>query len=321
MTIKSLLLLLIAVVSRCQRFDFPSSPSRSPGLRVDGEGKVYASAGNQLYQLSSNLVLEESWELRTDAVNISLSSDDRWLVVCLIDLSCEVYNANNFSAGHVFRRESVLISVDNFALFAAEDSFYVGGITTNSQGYQNQIILRRYGFAGSQVGVEVSGSYEINRGGFVRNFYGGFVRGSNAYYFVIDNNPTDVRSVRVMRVCHNSNFSALYELTLSCSQSPSVDSHIGGLSVVDNFAGATGATVILSRSRQRSTRQNFVCLFDLAMIDSVMDRKFNTCNVATASTSEAIILAWQMGDTSCSTFMVGIFNDYLQRRLEIFILV
>ena len=40
------------------------------------------------------------------------------------------------------------------------------------------------------------------------------VRGNYAYYFAVDSNPRDVRAYRVMRVCHNSDFSALYELEL-----------------------------------------------------------------------------------------------------------
>ena len=304
-SVKYLLLLLIAVVSNSQRFSLPSPyPSRSPGLQVDGDGKIYASAGNQLYRLNSNLGLEESRGLRTDAVNISLSSDGRWLVVCLTDLSCEVYNANNFSAGHVFRRENVIISVDNFALFAVEDSFYVGGITTNAQRVQEQIILRRYGFAESQIGVEESGSYEITRDGFTRNFYGGFVRRSNAYYFVIDTSPSDIniRSIRVMRVCHNSNFSALYELTLTCGIGPNSNSRIGGLSIAENFAGSPGTTVILSRSQQRSSNRNFVCLIDLNEIDNIMKQKFDTC---TASTVAQIDLAWRSSVTYCNLFLVS----------------
>ena len=300
-------LLLLAVLSSCQRFDFPSSPSQSPGLQVDREGKIYASAENQLYRLNSNFVQEESWGLATVALSISLSNDGHWLVVCLTDLSCEVYNANNFSAGQVFRRESVIISVDNFALFSAEDSFYVGGITTNAQGAQEQIILRRYGFAGSQANVEVSGSYEITRSDFVRHFYGGFVRGSNAYYFVIDSSPSDVRSVRVMRVCHNSDFNALYELTLTCGIVPNSGSRIGGLSVAENFTGTTGATVILSRGQPLSSQQNFVCLFNLGDIDNIMERKFNTCTAATGMTSEDVELAWG-SQISCNIFLVSMIS-------------
>ena len=142
---RGLVLLLIAelpIVS-CQQFDFPSSPSRSPSLQVGENGKIYTAAGSQLYRLNSSLGLEETKELKSEAVNISLSSDGRWLVVCLTDLSCEVYNANNFSAGHIFRRENAVRSIMNLALFAAEDSFYVGSIMSNN-GVQNKMTLSQY---------------------------------------------------------------------------------------------------------------------------------------------------------------------------------
>ena len=105
-------------------------------------------------------------------VNISLNSDGRWLVVCLTDLSCEVYNATNLSAGHIFRRENAIVSLENLALFAAENSFYVGGIKVSGT-RQDQIVLGQYGFSKDS---STSGDYMITRNGFVRNFYGaGFV--------------------------------------------------------------------------------------------------------------------------------------------------
>jgi hypothetical protein len=237
-----------------------------------------------------------------------MSSDGRWVVVCLTDLSCEVYHATNFSAGHIFRRENAIISVDNFALFAAEDSFYVGGIATNVMGAQDRIILGRYGFAGSRIDVVMS-SYEITRDGFIRNVYGGFVGRGNAYYFVVDNAPNRVRSVRVIRVCHNGSFNALYELTLDCGLGPNSMSRISGVSVADHFDGITGGTVVLSRSQRQSSNRNFVCLFDLSRIDSIMEQKFSTCTAATGSnTHERINLAWRRDETSCNEFMVGIIN-------------
>ena len=133
------------------------------------------------------------------------------------------------------------------------------------------------------------------------------MRGSNAYYFAIDNSPSDVRSIRVMRVCHNSDFNALYELTLECGIAPNSDSRIGGLSVAENLAGTTGATVILSRGQPLSSQRNFVCLFNLGDIDNVMERKLNTCTVATGATSEDIELTWG-SQISCNTFLVSMIS-------------
>ena len=303
---KCLSLLLLAVLSGCQRFDFPSSPSRSPGLQVDREGKVYTAAGNQLYRLNGDLGLEERRELSSEAVNISLSSDGRWLVVCLTDLSCEVYNATNFAAGNVSvmrsGRRSTIISTENIALFAAEDSFYVGGITVSS-GRQTAIVLGQYEFGGSQ-NSSASRSYDINTIGFVRNFYGnGFIRGNNTYYFAVDNDPSDLRSFKVMRVCHNSDFGALYELALTCgNRRPSSNSRISGVSIVNNFAGMLGSIVVLSANRPLPSSQNVVCLYNLDAIDGRMQDKFDSCAAATSiQLAEQIELSWRIEEPPCFT--------------------
>ena len=307
---KCLSLLLLAVLSEsgCQRFDFPSSPSRSPGLQVDREGKVYTAAGNQLYRLNGNLVLEETRELGSEAVNISLSSDGRWLVVCLTDLSCEVYNATNFSAGNVFMRPGNTISpTGNIALFAAEDSFYVGGFTiSGSPRRQTEIVLGQYGFDGSQ-SSSASRSYDITANGFVRNFYGsGFIRGNNTYYFAVDN----LRKFKVMRVCHNSDFGALYELDLTCGgRRPSSTTRISGVSVVGNFAGMTGPIVVLSINRPLPSTSNLVCLYNLDAIDGRMQDKFDSCAAAT-NMVEQIELSWIIEEPLCSTeFSVSYQHD------------
>ena len=164
---KCLLLLLIAVVSSCQRFDFPLSPSRSPGLQVDGTGRVYTSAGSRLYRLNGKFRLEETRNLTSEAVNISLSSDGRWLVVCLTDLSCEVYNATNFSAGHIFRRGTSLVPRPFSRVGRGLGTRLVPTMT------QQKISLGQFRFGGSSA----NSYYDmINTSGFVRNFYGsGFV--------------------------------------------------------------------------------------------------------------------------------------------------
>ena len=300
-----LTLLLTAAIANNQQFDFPSSLSRSPGLQVDGDGKIYTAAGSQLWRLNSDLLLEERRVLSSEAVNISLSSDGRWLVVCLTDLSCEVYNANNFSAGHVFRRENAIVSTENLALFAAEDSFYVGGVTVAS-GRQSEIILGQYGgFGGNQASMN-SRSYTITVNDFVRNFYGsGFIRGNDTYYFAVNNDPRIVRTLKVMRVCHNSDFGALYELTLTCGgRTPVSSTRISGVSVIDNFAGMSGPIVILSISRPLPSTTNLVCLYSLEAIDGRMLEKFDSC-ASDMIGSTQLALSWRSQEPRCSGFSVS----------------
>ena len=271
-------------------------------MQVDETGKIFVSAGRQLYQLNENLEVVLMRNLTSDSINISLSSDGRWLVVCMTDLSCEVYNAANLSNGPIVRKSDIIRSAKNVALFSADNTFYVGSISTDNVGAQQQITLGQFGFDGT---VE-SNNYDITRASFERNFYSGFIQGSNAYYFAMDNNPNGIRNIRVMRVCHNSDFSALYELTLRCGGlTPSSNARISGLSVVDKFAGIVGPAVVLSRNRPSSS-QNYVCLYSLQMIDTMMQQKYNSC--AAASGSEQIELAWRRSAmrTFCSEFQVNV---------------
>ena len=310
-TVSSLVLAIVLILSLTvistpdQRFNVPAQ-SRSPDLQTDGSGRVYVSAGSQLYRLNSTLELEETKKLNSEAVNISLSSDGRWLVVCLTDLSCEIYNATNLSAGQVFRREHAIKSPENIALFAAEDSFYVGSIETDDGGTQQQMLLSQYGFSGFNLGVAEAGNYSITQTDFERNFYSGFVIGGSAYYFAIDSNPASFRGIRVMRVCHDSNFSALHELTLGCGGvAPTSNTRISGVSLVQDFAGLSGTTVVLSRSRP-GNNQNYVCLYSLEAIDDVMQRKYSSCSSSVNESMEEVALAWMDPDQRplCTSFQV-----------------
>ena len=288
----------------------PQIPPRSPNLQTDDRGRVYVSAERQLYRLDSQLLLEEEKSLNSEVVNISLSSNGRWLVVCLADLSCEVYNATNLSAQPVFRRENAIRSTENVALYAADDSFYVGSIATEDEakGSQTQtaIALGHYGFYGRRGGLSETGEYSVTQTDFERNLYSGIIVGDYTYYFAIDSNPATLRGIRVMRVCHDSNFSALHELTLGCGGvSPTSNTRISGLEFVENFAGLSGNNVALTRSRP-GTNQNYVCFYSLEAIDSAMQRKYNSCSTAVSGSLEQVAVAWL--DTAdsrlCTNFQV-----------------
>ena len=269
---------------------------------VDEIGRMFLSAGSHLYQLNDNLVLEKMKNLTSESVNISLSNDGRWLVVCMTDLSCEVYNAANLTSGPERPNGNVIRSVSNVALFSTNKSFYVGSISNDSRARQ-QITLGQFGFDGNTTECN---NYDITAIAFERNFYDGFVKGDNAYYFVIDSNPARIRGIRVMRVCHNSDFKALYELTLLCGGgTPSSDTRISGISVMEKFAGVAGPAVILSRNR-RSSSQNYVCLYSLQMIDTIMQQKYDSCTAAMAGSREQIELAWRISATFCNEFQVSV---------------
>ena len=242
--------------------------------------------------------------LGSSVLRVALSSDKRRVVVCLSDLSCAVYNASDFGAGELLRRTGASVSSDVVALFTArENSFYVDSVVGGASPFMN---LGQYEFV--EESFARSTSYGIQRTGFMRTFFGGFVNGTNAYYFMADGSPSDVRGLRVLRACDLStcstnsslcNFDALYELRIDCGGGTlPQNSLICGLSVLDSFADSSDTTVVLARCNTGTSARNRVCSFQLADIDREMDRKYTQC----AGRTGDIEVAWdRASDRECSS--------------------
>ena len=290
----------LLVVAQQREFYFSSGSS---DMKVDGGGGVFLAASNQLLRLDSTLALQENMTLGSSVLRVALSSDDRRVVVCLSDMSCAVYNASDFGAGEELRKTGASVSSDVVALFTArENSFYVGSVVG---GASRSMDLGQYGFG--EESFARSTNYRIERGGFTRTFFGGFVNGTNAYYFMADGSPSEVRGLRVLRACDIStcsmgsslcNFDALYELRIDCGGGTlPQNSVICGLSVLDSFADSSDTTVVLARCNRGVSARNRVCSFRLADIDLAMSRKYTQC----AGGTGYIQVAWDSArDRQCS---------------------
>ena len=287
-----MILLLLVAGSRTQQgvFSLADPPS---DMKVDGDGRVFLAARSQLLRLDSGLALQENVTLGSSVVRVALSSDERRVVVCLGDLSCAVYNASDFAAGEQLRRSGASVSSEELALFTAEEnSFYVGSILT---GASTSIHLRQYGFADRN--FNRTSDYRIFRSGFERAFFSGFVSGGNAYYFMADGDPQDVRGLRVLRTCDSSSFEALYELRLRCGSGTFPQGAlICGLSVLDSFAGSSDTTIVLARCNTEPSGRNHVCSFPLADIDDRMNTYYTQCAGGTGD----IQLAWDGAERDCA---------------------
>ena len=290
----------LLVAAQQREFSLTAGPS---DMKVDGEGWIFLAAGNQLLRLDSTLALQENVTLDSSVLRVALSSDERRVVVCLSDMSCAVYNASDFGAGEQLRRTGASASPDVVALFTArENSFYVGSIIIGASSTMN---LRQYGF-GDRDFVR-STNYRVQRSNFMRTFFGGFVNGTNAYYFMADGNPRNVRGLRVLRACDTSTcsspcgFNGLYEVEIDCGTF-SLNSVICGLSVLDSFAGSSDTTVVLARCNAASmSARNRVCSIRLADIDFEMDRKYTQC---TRDRTGEIVVAWDSDSSAerqCAT--------------------
>ena len=284
------------------------SLSRPPTLQVDGEGKAFVAAGRQLLRLNSELVPEQNITLSAGAVNISLSSGGERLVVCLEDSSCAVYNASDLSAEPSLVQASALTDVVNrVAVFTAGDSFYVGiyDPTISFSAVSGTIRLMQVG------GIEGANfvrsiDYDTFPGTFQRNFFAGFMSGTNAYYITFDANPANTKGVKVMRVCHvtgcpgvsaTCGISALYEELLVCGARAfgTVEDGVCGVSVVEDFAGTTGTGIVISRCRREFQESNVVCYVPVAEVDRIMDTRYDSCSVGNGQVN----LDWTIFNGDC----------------------
>ena len=285
------------------------SLSRPPTLQVDGEGRAFVAAGRQLLRLNSELVPEQNITLSAGAVTISLSSGGARLVVCLEDSSCAVYNTSDLSAGPSLVQASALTDVVNrAALFTAGDSFYVGIYDTTDDtggGVSGTIRLSQVGGLEGANFVR-SMDYDTFPGTFQRNFFAGFMSGTNAYYIASDTNSATTRGIKVMRVCHvtgcpggsaTCGISALYEEQLVCGDFSfgAVGDGVCGVSVVEDFAGTTGTGIVISRCRQGFQGSNVVCYVPVAEVDRIMDTRYDSCSMGNGQVN----LDWTLFNGDC----------------------
>ena len=239
------------------------------------------------------------------------------MVVCSTDLSCAVYNASDLTS-EPRRIESALVNTNRVAVFTAGDTFYVGSrddvfnVVEDSEG---PIRLLQSNGLGSSSNFQRSRDYDVELNAFRRDFLAGFLSGSNAYFIVADHNPNDERSIRIMRVCHETGcpggssmceFTALYEEDIRCGPrlSGSGDT-VCGMSVVEDFGGVSGTSLLISRCREKSPTSNLVCLYSLSDLDGVMDDRFDRCVMDDAndqSDNEELQVAWRSGlaDLNCA---------------------
>ncbi len=304
--------LLVALLSLqtvySQTFSF-SPTANAPGLQVDSAGRTYLATDNFLYCLNAQLVQEEVIDLGATVINRGLSSDGQSVVVCFEDLSCSVYNASNLGAGPVRRFSNAIASADpdfGAAIFTAGDSFYTGASTGSGSG--QRMVLQQFGenfnrsSDNNDQSANILTSLVYRETDFARQFYGGFVSGDYAYYVVADYEPRDTRAIRLLRVCNMADcggpstcgVTALYEAGFNCGvRSASSPTRVRGVSLMEDFSGIPGPTVVISISTPTFSL-NSVCLLNLTSVNEAMDAKYQSC-IVSRTTNEAVGLPWRTG--------------------------
>ncbi len=272
-----------------------SSTLTNSTLLVDSLGRTYVIAGSQLLRLNRDLQLEQNVSLPDRGATFSLSPDEQRLLVCvngMTDRSCYLYNPSNLTVPPVATGVSIVGSGGATATsFATEGSFYVGSYEINVvSSFVGQMKLSQYIY-GDGTGtpmIRTNEDYRATRSQFNRRMLYGFVRGDYAYYVTVDGG--NVANYRILRVCHATScpgnispctFTALYEQAIQCGSrfGGGGGEDLCGLSLIEDFSGVSGPSVIVSRCRLERTSDNTVCSHNLTAIDSNMDARYDRCSM------------------------------------------
>ena len=154
---------------------------RSTRLASGQSGKDFCA--QPTLQARRDLVLQQTINLSSPAVDISLSSGGEWLVVCT-RISCTVYNTSDLNG--VIATTGIELGVrDRVAVFTAGNTYYVGNVTILA-GREGEILLRQYEYERSNS----LRSREFQTGSdFNRIVYGGFFSGDYSYFVALDRSP------------------------------------------------------------------------------------------------------------------------------------
>ena len=223
----------------------------------------------------------------TSVLRLALSSDESRLVTCVSNRSCIEYDVNNLGKGPIRVFDNVLASGNYVSLVSApviggRNSFYVG----SSNG--TVILIGQYGLdrAAGSVSRSSGNLFGVTAGSFTRNWFGGFVAGSYAYFVVLD---VSTSAMRVLRVCDNSNetsVAAMYETELNClGLTSNIDtaSRFAGVSLVNAYPNGTSfeprlVVGAVTPNPIGGTYLSRVCSFSLPKIDSAIASASSQCS-------------------------------------------
>ena len=252
------------------------------------------NSGSCLYSLDGNLAQRDMAKCHSGVsiLKLALGPDGDTVVVCMSNRSCIVHSSSNMTAGpvRVIRNAFITTSNDGVALVSAPvigggNSFYVG----SSNG--TVILIGQYGLDGAAGSVSRSSGNLFGvtaTGSFTRNWFGGFVAGSYAYFVVLDVS-TSANAMRVLRVCDSSNetsVAAMYETELNClGLTGRIDatSRFAGVSLVNAYPNGSSfeprlVVGAVTPNTNGGTYQSRVCTFSLPKIDFAIASASSQCS-------------------------------------------
>ena len=307
-TMRVLVLIFYVVISNClgnsaavSFSPFNDKPISSMAVTDD---EVFVAGENIIYKLSANLSQLMNVTVSNDADvsvrGLSVSNGGQYIVACLTTGSCIGYDVINLTS----TMSSVSLNEpgaeeatgnDPVAIFPgqAEGFVYTGTAVDFGTPSVYHMSLGQYRILEGSIIADKTRDYTLIRSGRfnTRIFKAGFIVDNFTYYIVED----DSSDLRILRVCNEStspNFEALYEVQLRC----------GPTAVL--FASASvfvslNTLVLTVRSLDTETvqsRSGRVCTYNINDINTAMDNGLTECR--NAFDNDGIISVRPVWDTS-----------------------
>ena len=254
--------------------------------------EVFVAGGNIIYKLSANLSQLMNVTVSNDATvsvrGLSVSNGGQYVVVvaCLSTGSCIGYDVNNLtSTSSVSLSEggqTPLNGDEPVVIFpgAVEGIVYTATATDFHQEYL--MSLGRYSVSSRSIMANTTRDYALRRENpdfNARIFKGGF-NVDNFTYYIVEDDGTDIRILRVCNESMNPTFQALYEIQLICGRSGQTaqSTVFAGASLYENFINSTNNILLLlvqpSPGQPGTTR---LCTYTINDINTAMDAGLTDC--------------------------------------------
>ena len=257
----------------------------------DTSDEVFVAGGNIIYKLSANLSQLMNIVVSNDTAvsvrGLSVSNGGQYIVACLTTGSCIGYDVINLTSTmsnvplNEFR-QTPHTGEEPVVMFsgAIEGIVYTGTATDFESEYH--MSLGRFSFSLGSIIASTTRDYTLwsNQDFNTRIFKGSFDI-DNFTYYIVEDDGTEIRILRVCNESMNPTFEALYELWLVCGQSGQnvLSILFVGASLYENFPDSTSNTLLLlvrPPDQQGATR---LCTYRISDINTVMDAGLTDCAV------------------------------------------
>ena len=290
-----LLLILCLEISSSAALSFsPMNNETISAMTIaDTSDELFIAGGNIIYKLSANLSqlmnVAVSNDTGVSVRGLSVSNGGQYIVACLTTGSCIGYDVISLTStmSNISLNEpgaAVFNSTDPVVMLpgAVEGIVHTG--TAAESGQEYRMSLGQYKISLGSIMTNKTKDYILQRSSDfnTRIFKAGLI--DNFTYYIVEDDASKIRILRVCNETESDTFKALYEVQLICGDSAVV---FAGASILDSFSSSSNTLVLTVRSPDSAiTRFGRVCTYSISDINTAMDNGRTAC--ANGESREAV---------------------------------